>query len=478
MLNVKRVCDRGGVKVIKKNNLVLLFLSVFFVALLFALPVKANGECFPEGHVKVLEIGQCIQTDNGFKIVLSDVSGSPSKPVPATFKIYNSSGLIESILLYPCATPSSACLNPPYYYTTHNFSIDLINTFAGIGETGYADVYVRSWTRYANIMPIGGEASFPGLRIVLNDISGFPTGNAFPIASFKAFDSQGNLVKKFDLQRGGTSSTQVIEDVTNGVLTHLLIAFAGIGQSAYATVGFKVVSSTPTPVSTATTLPCSNDVYATCADGFKYLKARCVNGVLSEIQYFADPCLKHGAPTVAPSGIPPMPSEEKENFKLALKKGWNMLSTPLYNSDSTKAVVSTTCSAPATLWHYENGKYVKSGELPPAKAEVLALLNPFDGYWVKLDEDCVVVFSGESHVSLDGVSLNAGWNQIGAPFERTAFNEVKGDCVVLSGPWRFNAETKSYEKASVLEPGEGYFVKVASECTLQSKQPEMPSLPE
>ncbi|NYZ78256.1 hypothetical protein H0N96_02530, partial [Candidatus Micrarchaeota archaeon] len=426
--------------------------------------VKADSECFSEGRVKVLELGQCVQSDNGYKLVLSDISGFPNNPLQlqAVFKLFDSGGgLIETIMLSPCTAQFCGA----YYTTQHGLSIDLISAFSGIGQIAYADVYVRSWTQYKEFMPLGGEASFPGLRIELSDVSGSPTsGSYFPPATFKAYDSQGNLVKQFVLQRGWAGQTQVVEDVTNGVLTHLLIAFAGIGQTAYANVGFKTVSATPTPI------PCSNDVYAFCADGFKYLKSHCVNGVLIEVQYSTDPCLMHGAmPTVRPSATPPAPPE-KETFTLNLKKGWNMLSTPI--SDGAPPctgvcramlwpgamITSTTCS-PAKLWYYENGGYQNYGMLADGGWVHTG------GFWVKVAEDCKVELSA-SRKNFGQVSLQTGWNQIGAFYEPTAFKNVQGACVVLSGPWHYNAFTKNYEKASVLQPGEGYFVKVASNCIL------------
>ncbi len=453
-----------------------LALLVFSMALLFALPLtKADDECFSEGHTKVLELGQCVQTDNGYKIVLSDVSGSFNKTnntmlLQAVFKVFDSSGLVETITLVPCTQQFCGA----YYATRYNFSIDLINVFAGIGQTAYADVYVRSWTQYKEFMPIGGEASFPGLRVMLYDISGFPTNTYFPQATFRVYDSSGNLVKQFILQRGLAGQTQEIEDVTNGVLTHLLVAFAGIGQTAYANVGFKVVSATPTitPVPTATTVPCSNDVYAQCPDGFSYLKSSCVNGELHEVYYIVDPCLKHKTTT------PPKPPEKqgKETFKLTLEEGWNMVSTPVSTiipaeelpAFSPGAIITSTTCSPTKLWHYENGRYVSYGELT-AGGKILGT----GGFWVKTSEECKVELSA-MYKNFGAFTLQPGWNQIGAFFEPTEFSSIETDCVVLSGPWRYNTLAKKYEKASVLEPGEGYFVKVASECVLGGSLPPVP----
>lgn len=475
----------------KKKVLVSVFALALAAALLLPF-VKADNPsaCFPEGHAKVLELGQCIQTENGYKLVLSDISGFPNNTnntlrfpnntnntlqLQAVFKLFDSSGnLTETITLSPCTTQFCGA----YYTTQHGLSIDLINAFAGIGQTAYADVYVRSWTQYKEFMSLGDVASFPGLRIELADISGYPTNAAFPQVTFKAYDSKGNLLRQFVLRRGWASQAQVIENVTNGVLTHLFVAFAGIGQTAYANVGFKTVNATPTPIPTATTLPCSNDVYASCPDGYSYVKSKCANGVLTEVQYFADPCLNHSAPTTKPP--------ERETFTLNLKKGWNMVSTPVIGTGLCKKgkvcpavitdgadITSTTC-LPAKLWHYANSKYNFYGELAPDvyTAAGGAVFGP-GGFWVKAVQDCKIELSA-SQKNFKPMNLQPGWNQIGAFYETTAFSVVKADCVVLSGPWHYNALTKKYEKVSILEPGEGYFVKVASACTLGESLPPMP----
>ncbi len=46
---------------------------------------------------------------------------------------------------------------------------------------------------------------------------------------------------------------------------------------------------------------CTEDKYASCADGYEYKSWACTDGKLHQIQYFADPCLNHQGDTTPPA---------------------------------------------------------------------------------------------------------------------------------------------------------------------------------
>ncbi len=180
-------------------------------------------------------------------------------------------------------------------------------------------------------------------------------------------------------------------------------------------------------------------------------------------------------PTAVPTGKPA--SGGTGTFSIKLLKGWNLISSPIYTihggacteehgetlcieGEVGVVVTSTTCS-PATLWHQENGQYVDSGKLG-VNSEIV----PFQGFWANVAGNCELKLSGGTQVSLDGLHLSKGWNQIGGPLQPTAFTELKGNCKVTSGPLRYNTAAGAFEKAVTLQPGEGYFLKTAGECSL------------
>jgi len=190
----------------------------------------------------------------------------------------------------------------------------------------------------------------------------------------------------------------------------------------------------------------------------------------------------------------------EEEFVLKLNAGWNMFSFPVdirsyLTATSQTAIKEVTvekaitgkltevgqvqpievteipserrCPSPAHIWHYSNGRYIDVLKGPNS------MVNGW-GYWVKMDYDCIANTKG-SKISIDDFpELNAGWNQIGAPSEAVNFYSAIGDCNLLSGPWLYNSASKKYQKAQVLKPGEGYFVKVKNKCSLGSEIPPLP----
>ncbi|MFH0971006.1 MAG: LamG-like jellyroll fold domain-containing protein, partial [Candidatus Micrarchaeota archaeon] len=182
--------------------------------------------------------------------------------------------------------------------------------------------------------------------------------------------------------------------------------------------------------------------------------------------------------------MPPLPDDDSASaysITLNLRKGWNMISFPylmrLYyenggGSYPTIKIVRNTCDS-TQLMHYDPGN--------SAKWETWVLGGtgtgaPFLGYWYKASRDCSITIEGNEKVDANSKYLYAGWNQIGASSSEVTFSLMTGTCTITSGPWKYNAYAKQYEKASTLIPGIGYFVKVAANCML-SENEEMPPFP-
>ena len=211
------------------------------------------------------------------------------------------------------------------------------------------------------------------------------------------------------------------------------------------------------------------------------------------------PILIRPRPTIIPGDQPPSPPDEDiplegTRHTLYFNAGWNMVSFPyyyqqdygcrggvcplaadagmplLYPAPSLK-VIENTCDS-KTLWHYEYGAY--------RKYELGSYLNPqMLGYWLKAGNACKITIEGNNEIDWQGMQLSAGWNQIGGPAQNTLFEKMKGSCEALSGPWKYNSFARKYEKAEVLKPGEGYFLKVAGQCTLGNyDDSDLPPFPE
>ncbi len=183
---------------------------------------------------------------------------------------------------------------------------------------------------------------------------------------------------------------------------------------------------------------------------------------------------------------------QQEEFLLKFKAGWNMFSFPVDIRSYLTATGQTTtaqmtvenvitgkvtevetitperqCPSPDNVWHYSNGKYIDVLKDPNS------IVNGW-GYWVNMGSDCMVRLTGNKITINDFPDLEAGWNQVGGPSEAVNFYSIIGDCNLLSGPWWFNSASKKYEKAQVLRPGEGYFVKVKDRCKLGTEIPPLP----
>lgn len=206
--------------------------------------------------------------------------------------------------------------------------------------------------------------------------------------------------------------------------------------------------------------------------------------------YSADePCnsdLSDGTFTLAAPSIPPLPiNQSNYTYTVHFAPGWNLFSVPLYTQLYTfvacqtddcyhhVTVVSNSCSFNST-YHYDSTtkSYVSTA---------ISSTVPSLGYWIRTDRACDIVFGGMNGASLEGMQLKTGWNQIGAPYSppaaltSTSWNDLKGDCQVVSGPYAYNSTLGQYVSSSTLKSGSAYFVKVASDCTLGSSLPPLPN---
>ncbi|MEK6953380.1 MAG: CARDB domain-containing protein [Candidatus Micrarchaeota archaeon] len=161
-------------------------------------------------------------------------------------------------------------------------------------------------------------------------------------------------------------------------------------------------------------------------------------------------------------------------FSLQFQQGWNLFSVPVHTpymgSAAFATVLKTDCTERAFYYYDSNSKtYIKEGTLAAG-----ASLGATKGYWYKSDGSCTVSIYGSEILEPVERLLSAGWNQIGAPYKAVSFEEIKGTCEVISGPYKFNTNAYQWEKAKLLSPGEGYFVKAKDSCIIGSGGPPKP----
>jgi hypothetical protein len=137
-----------------------------------------------------------------------------------------------------------------------------------------------------------------------------------------------------------------------------------------------------------------------------------------------------------------------------------MFSLPLNTTLSTDYIRSQ-CGSQNKIWNYNSVSQLYE--------EAIQIL-PGKGYWFKVDSACTVSVTGSNVQSIP--DLKAGWNQIGAFSQSFNFNDIKGNCNILSGPWKYNPVSLLYESSTTLDPSYGYWIKVSSDCKLMKNCPD------
>jgi len=135
--------------------------------------------------------------------------------------------------------------------------------------------------------------------------------------------------------------------------------------------------------------------------------------------------------------------------------GWNFVSFPV----SGALVAKDSGCANLKMRTYRNGKYETAN---------LFSLKGGEGYLIySAAMACTLNYDAVDYLTPSNYSqpLVAGWNLIGAPSGTTLFANLVGNCAVSSGPWTGGSSTVS--KSTSLVSGKGYWVKVASACTLR-----------
>ncbi|MFH1785132.1 MAG: hypothetical protein ABH842_01770 [Candidatus Micrarchaeota archaeon] len=178
------------------------------------------------------------------------------------------------------------------------------------------------------------------------------------------------------------------------------------------------------------------------------------------------------------AGIPTLPEEYNYTYSITLQTGWNLISSPVMGSSSSRSeavVTATTCDISQVYVHDQAYRsYVTSGY----GVDVGDVVPVPNAMWVKTTEPCKITFTGSSKMEYtNGWAVSAGWVGFGGAYTSTSWSDFVGDCNVVSGPWKFNTTAWQWEKATAIRPGEGYFVKVADACTLgaSSMPPSLPS---
>jgi hypothetical protein len=67
----------------------------------------------------------------------------------------------------------------------------------------------------------------------------------------------------------------------------------------------------------------------------------------------------------------------------------------------------------------------------------------------------------------EALNLYSGWNMFSLPLQTTAGSELFSYCGVVSPFWHYDPVIKNYVKATSFVPGQGYWVKLSGDCTVE-----------
>ncbi len=161
--------------------------------------------------------------------------------------------------------------------------------------------------------------------------------------------------------------------------------------------------------------------------------------------------------------------------EINLQEGWNMISSSAELEIDVEDIEKGCSIAPfdgkKTLY-YREGRWGSHDNLKDSY-----------GYFVKSDSDCSFeVLSDENPIASETQRLSKGWNTVSVP-ESMSLEEARGDCSFErfrgAHVWHYgDGEWQQLGTEEELNPMKGYYVNVASACTLNfGESPEAPPSP-
>ena len=142
--------------------------------------------------------------------------------------------------------------------------------------------------------------------------------------------------------------------------------------------------------------------------------------------------------------------EEIENFKIYIKKGWNLFPVIPYEINTYQVIENDCVNFNGDIiWGYNKQKkdYESTNNLEVGKA-----------YWFYSTKNCEFEYQVLSGSTTNKISLTEGWNMFSVT-KTILVSELK-DCEIVKGPYKFDTASKRYIRVKQLIKGEGYFVKL------------------
>jgi len=159
----------------------------------------------------------------------------------------------------------------------------------------------------------------------------------------------------------------------------------------------------------------------------------------------------------------------EETFSKDLYEGWNLVSLPLTPSDNSASGVLSTVSYDAVYRYNAASKQFESA----------STMDPGEGYFVHVTQNCTWTYSGTPYTSLS-TELKQGLNMVGwlncSKDISDALSSIEGNYWYVA---RWNAVSQSFEVYNPVAPssfndftamdrGTGYFISAKADTTLSA----------
>ncbi|RCK72084.1 MAG: Cell surface protein [Ignavibacteriae bacterium] len=138
-----------------------------------------------------------------------------------------------------------------------------------------------------------------------------------------------------------------------------------------------------------------------------------------------------------------------------LTSSWNLVSIPINIQPALASQIYPTATSP--VYGFENSIYVAKNTVKPG-----------EGYWVRFANSQTKNYTG-AHILSASFPGKAGWNMIGTlsiPVSVSNISTYPENSII--GP--FYSYKNGYVRVTTLEPGYGYWVKLAGDCLLLYNQ--------
>jgi hypothetical protein len=164
---------------------------------------------------------------------------------------------------------------------------------------------------------------------------------------------------------------------------------------------------------------------------------------LAAMNYYKIVAVDYHGNQSAPSSVAPVVVGGTEIYSVMDK--WNLVSVPLKVADYSKSVLFPTATSSAFAY---SGSYIAASYLQNGQ-----------GYWLKFAGDQLVPITGYQ-LLVDSIPVSEGWNLIGSISLPVDVASITSDPPGMTTS-NFFRYSHAYDRATIIEPGNGYWVKVS-----------------